>query len=299
LLRWWDMFFWGLAFLSAFGTIMAGGGLLAMAVAYQAPLIAGLVWNVVLVRRDQMGRAGFTPPAGVDRDVLSQVWPGMWRGGLGVGIYLGATLGAGLYYAQIGPVEEVATYLFAMSLMRPMIQFAQVPFYTRLPALAALQAAGDRTTQIKVAQRGMFLSHVLLAATVLAAAVALPVLAWAGGGEVARVPLLLWAVIGLAAYLERIGGMHLQLYSQTNHIVWHWANGGTAILFALFSWLLLPDLGALAFPTGLCLAILIFYMPYSMWHSYRSFTLAFPDFELRTSVLPISMILLLLVAAIR
>jgi len=298
LLRWWEMGFWLLAFLAALGTLVAGGDLITVVVAYQIPLVANLFWNVVLARLDQNGRAGFTVPRSIDRNVVSQVWPGMWRAGMGVGIYLGVTQGAGLYYARIGPAQDVAIYLFAMSLMRPMIQFAQVPFFTKLPRLAALQASGERTTQVEVAQRGMVLSYALLAAMVLVTAGVLPVLAWAGGGEGARVPLLLWAVIGLAAYLERIGGMHLQLYSQTNHILWHWANGGTAFLFVLFSWFLLPGLGSLAFPTALCLAILVFYMPYSMWHSYRSFKLAFPRFELRTSVLPLLMVLVLVMVAL-
>ncbi len=296
LLRWWEMTFWCLATLTALGTILAGGDLIAVVVAYQVPLLASLVWNAVLARRDQDSRAGFTHIDGIDREVFSQVWPGMWRASLGVAIYLGVVQGAGLYYAQIGPTAEVAIYLFAMSLMRPMMQFAQVPFFTKLPRLAVLQATGDRATQVVVAQRGMFLSNALLAAMTIAAAVALPVLAWVGGGEVARVPLLLWAVIGLAAYLERIGAMHLQLYSQSNHIVWHWANGGTALLFIMFAWLLLPHLSALAFPTGLCLAILVFYMPYSMWYSYRAFGLPFPGFELRTSLAPFAVMVLSLAA---
>jgi hypothetical protein len=299
LLRWWEMSFWLLAFLAALGTVLAGGDLIAVVVAYQVPLVVNLVWNAVLARRDQRSRAGFNAPRGIDRNVLSQVWPGMWRAGVGVGVYLGVTQGAGLYYARIGPAQEVGIYLFAMSLMRPMMQFAQVPFFTKLPRLAALQASGDRATQVEVAQRGMVLSYALLAAMILVTAGVLPALAWAGGGEAARVPLLLWAVIGLAAYLERIGGMHLQLYSQTNHILLHWANGGTAILFVLLAWLLLPGLGALAFPTALCLAVLIFYIPYSMWYSYRSFELAFPKFELRTSALPLLAVLLLLIVAIR
>jgi hypothetical protein len=296
LLRWWEMCFWVLAFLTALSMLLSGKGLLAVAAAYQIPLLVGLAWNVILTRRDQVGRKGLVRAGGVDWNVFGQLWPGMWRAGIGVASYLGVTQGAGLYYARIGPADEVAVYLFAMSLMRPMMQFAQVPFITKLPQLAALQAAGNRATQVALARRGMFLSYSLLAGLVLGAAGALPILAWVGGGEGARVPLLLWAVIGLAAYLERIGGMHLQLYSQTNHIVWHWANGGTAILFVLFSSLLLPGLGALAFPTALCLAILIFYMPYSMWHSYRCFTLAFPKFELRTSGGPLLVMVLVLSA---
>lgn len=36
--------------------------------------------------------------------------------------------------------------------------------------------------------------------------------------------------MGLAALVERIGTLHLQLYTTTNHIVWHVANGVTGII---------------------------------------------------------------------
>jgi len=292
LLRWWEAVFWGLATISSLAVLLAGGSLLAVALAYQIPLLGNLFWNALLVRKDQNRRRGFERVGGIDREVLTQVWPGMWRTGLGVALFLGVTQGAGLYYAKIGPAEQVASYLFAMSLMRPMMQFAQVPFITKLPILAEYQVKAERLEQVKLAQRGMLLSHSLLALMVLAAAVVLPVFAKAGGAT--DVPLLLWVAIGVAAYLERIGSMHLQFYSQTNHILLHWANGGAAILFAIFAWFLLPHLGVLAFPLALCLALLLFYVPYSMWHSYQAFGLSFPRYELRTSAVPLLLMLSLL-----
>jgi hypothetical protein len=294
LLRWWEMSFWVLATLMALGVIMAGGGLMDVVLAYQVPLLANLVCNAVLTRHDQRSRDGFIRIKGIDWEVFGQVWPGMWRASLGVAIYLGVVQGAGLYYTRVGSTSEVATYLFAMSLMRPMMQFAQVPFTTKFPRLAELQASGDRNTQVAIARRGMFLSNALLSFMVLVAAAVLPVFAWIGGDEVTNVPLLLWVLIGLAACLERIGAMHLQLYSQTNHIVWHWANGGTALLFVFFVWILLSHMGMFAFPVSLCLAILIFYLPFSMRYSYKHFELPIPSFELGTSVVPLLIILLLL-----
>ena len=298
LLRWWEMAFWAVAVVAVIATVMLGGNLVLVTLAYQIPLLVNLFWNMFLVRKDQDSRCNFVRQKTIDWNVFNDIWPGMWRATLGVFIYLGTTQGAGLYYAQIGSVQDVAIYLFAMSLMRPMMQFAQVPFMTKLPRLAALQASGERGAQRELVQRAMLFSNFLLALMVVSGALFLPLVAWISGGEVARVPLILWAIIGLASFLERVGAMHLQLYSQTNHILWHWANGGASVLFIIFAWALLPYIDMLAIPSALCLAIVLFYMPYAMWLSYRTYGFEFPAFEFKTSIVPCTLISLVVIYSI-
>ncbi len=287
LLRWWEALFWGLAFGFALATLLSGGGLVEVTFAYQSPLIANLALNAWLARKDLRERTSLGHTATTDGSVFRQLWPAMWRSGIGIGAYLGATQGAGLYFARVGDTTEVASYLFAMSLFRPMMQFAQVPFFTKLPELARLQATGNHAKQVTLAERGMIFSNLLLMTMILAAGLTLPLIANISGNPAAVVPALLWGTIGLAAMLERIGAMHLQLYTQTNHIILHWANGGAALLFLGFSWLFLPIFDALSFPAAMCVALVTFYTPYSMWHSYRAFKLPFPWFEFKTSVFPL------------
>lgn len=290
LLRWTEAGYWSLAFLCTVLALWSGAGLLGVVLAYQVPLALGLVWTVHITRRDQADRPGFDANKGFDSDILAQLWPAFWRSGLGVGAFLLVTQGAGLYYARIGEPADVAAYLFAMSLMRPMMQFAQVPFFTKLPRLAELQASGARAEQIQIAQQAMRLSLWLLALMVLGIAAAL----WgmqAFDLSETQVPALLWAVIGLAACAERVGAMHLQLYSTTNHILWHWANGGTSVLFVGLAMLSFEQLGVLAFPMAHLLATAVFYVPFSMIWSYRAFGLPWPGFELRVSVIPLALLL--------
>jgi hypothetical protein len=220
-----------------------------------------------------------------DFDIIAQLWPSVWRTGLGTFLYLGATQGAGLYYATIGTPADVAAYLFATSLIRPIGQFAQVPFFTKLAIFARLQASGERKAQQAIAQRSMLLSYVLHVAMVLMVAVAMPFLTGAQGNGL-QVPLLLWLLIGLSGYLERVGGMHLQLYSSTNHVLVHWANGLTALVFLVFAGGSFTFLGAYAFPVAHCLALCIAFLPIGMINSYRAFNLPFPGFELKTSAVP-------------
>lgn len=61
----------------------------------------------------------------------------------------------------------------------------------------------------------------------------------------------LWAMMGAAFFAERFGAMHIQLYSTTNHIIWHIANGISGTVYLIVSLGLLTILGAYAFPIGI------------------------------------------------
>lgn len=294
LVRWWEATFWALAFAAASAAVSAGAGLLGVALAYQIPLAANIFWNMWLCRKDQSARTGFTRKLGVDRDIIAQLWPSIWRTGVGTFLYLGTTQGVGLYYATIGQPAQVAAFLFAMSIIRPLGQFAQVPFFTKVPVLARLQASGETQAQQVIAERGMRYSYILHAGMVLAVAAMLPLLARMQEDGL-HVPLLLWLLVGLAGYLERIGGMHLQLYSTTNHVLVHWANGLTAIAFIALAAMLFPSLGVNAFPLAQAIALLAAFLPISMVNSYRAYTLPIPSFEFKTSALPLMVLLMAIV----
>lgn len=294
LVRWWEAAFWAAALATAGGAMLGGAGLLGLALAYQIPLAANIFWNMWLCREDQRRRPGFTRRLRADRDIIAQLWPSVWRTGVGAVLYLGTTQGVGLYYATIGQPAQVAAFLFAMSIIRPLGQFAQVPLFTKVPVLARLQASGETQAQQVIAERSMRYSYILHAGMVLAVAALLPLLGRMQEGGL-NVPLLLWLLVGLAGYLERIGGMHLQLYSSTNHILVHWANGVTAIAFIALAAMLFPSLGVNAFPLAQAIALLIAYLPISMLNSYRAYALPMPSFELKTSALPLMVLLMAIV----
>ncbi|SDX55823.1 hypothetical protein [Roseicitreum antarcticum] len=291
LLRWWETAFWVTAFAMALGAVLAGGDMLALALAYQIPLLANLGWNAWLCRRDQAACPGFRRVFRPDFDILAQMWPAIWKTGLGTFLYLGATQGAGLYYATFGAAVDVAAFLFAMSLIRPLGQFAQVPFVTKLPMLARMQASGERGAQQKIVQRSMMLTYILHVVLLLLVAATLPIATGLREDEI-QVPILLWLLIGLAGYVERIGAQHLQLYATTNHVLIHWANGLAAAAYLAFAAIALPILGVYAFPIAQFFALIIVYVPIGAVNSYRAFELRFPAFELKTSAVPLVIVLL-------
>jgi hypothetical protein len=95
-----------------------------------------------------------------------------------------------------------------------------------------------------------------------------------------------WAVMCAAFFVERYGAMHLQLYSLSNHIVWHIANGVTGCLMLAFALLLYPLLGMLAFALAMLMAYAGFYAVYSVAHSRRAYQFNLWTFERAISLPP-------------
>ena len=225
-------------------------------------------------------------PVRADPAVLRVLWPATWRSGVGVFMSQGIVQASGVIFSQVGAPSEVAAYLLALRVMTVVSQFATAPFYSKLPELAKLQMRQQRTTQVALAQRGMRLAHwtCVIGAGVVAL-VAQPLLDQIGS-RTAFVSPVVWALMCLAFFAERFGAMHLQLYSITNHIVWHIANGVAGSLMIGLSLALFPALGLNALPLGMLLAYAGFYCVYSFRKSSRSFGFTLFGFERGVSLLP-------------
>ena len=89
----------------------------------------------------------------------------------------------------------------------------------------------------------------------------------------------IWLLIGFGILLERFGAMHLQIYSTTNHIIWHWLNGLTGLILLVFFVFTLPFVGLYAFPLGYVFAYICFYSWYAPKISYRLLKTTFWKFE--------------------
>jgi len=100
-------------------------------------------------------------------------------------------------------------------------------------------------------------------------------------------PPLLWGLMGFAFFFERYGSMHIQLYSLTNNIIWHKANGVAGFIYILTSYILFPLINIYSFPMGMFIGYIFFYCWYTAYHSYKTFNLKFINFEYKTSFAPL------------
>lgn len=218
--------------------------------------------------------------------ILKALLPAAWRSGLGHLMSLGLIQASGLIFSQLAAAEEAAAYLLALRVMTILMGFSTTPYYSKLPAMGEMYSRGQMPELLAMAQRGMLLSHAVFVAGVIAVLLAIPFWLTQIGSSVAFVPDHVWALMGVAYLVERWGGMHMQLYSLTNHIVWHIANGITGTVMLLTAVALFPHVGVSAMPLAMLLAYSCFYTPYSVFLSQRQYGYSLLRFEQKAIVLP-------------
>lgn len=269
----------------SFLVLMLDGGLLALVVSNQA----WLVFNALRLRRllyathPELRLVPHKPePA-----IMKTLWPAAWRSGVGMLMSNGVVQLSGVLYSQVAPAGEVAAYLLALRIMTVVTQFSSAPFYSKLPTLAEMHARGQRQEQLQLAQRGMALSLWVYVAGAIAVMWGLPWALQFTGSQVSFVSEPFWCLMSFAFLVERVGAMHIQLYSLTNHIVWHIANGVTGVLLIVLAFALYRWQGAIGLPLAMLVVNLGFYSTYAIWHSSRAFNFGALSFQKGTSLGPL------------
>jgi O-antigen/teichoic acid export membrane protein len=286
-----------LSIASSVVVLTAGGGLVALAAATCVWPVAASEWirRLCLAERQSSfsGRIGK-----VDTGILRDIWPAAWRSAVGILMSAGVIQASALLLAQMGTAAELASFLISLRVLQLLVTASQAPFYSKLPRLARLYAQGDRSQQLALASRGMALSYWSYAAGVVGIGVLAPALLRLVDSHAEFVARPLWFFMGVAFFVERYGAMHIQVYSLTNDIIWHKANGIAGAVFLLVLWLGYGRLGLYVFPTGILAGYLGFYSWYAASHSYRVLASAFWPFELRTSAVPAALLLFASVSAV-
>ena len=298
LLRRWEALTSLGAIVTSFVVLLAGGRLLALVIANQSWSLVGVVRNWQLCRLVGQGHFRRFRPAGIDREVFDVAWPSAWRSGLGISFSRGVLHASGLIYAQVAEAAALSAYLLGFRFIQMISELSQAPFYSKVPLLARLRSEGRFDDQLAVARRGMRIAYwTYVTGFVTVGLLAAPVLR-AIGANVPFADARLWALLGAGFFVERYGAMHIQLYSTTNRIIWHVANGVTGSIYLAVSLLLLRPFGVYAFPIGVLAGYLSFYSWYSAMHVYRMFGTSFLAFERSVLLAPATLVLCYVSAAL-
>lgn len=279
------------AIVTSFAVLLCGGGLVALVIANQAWTLVGILRNWQLSRQVAAGTPVEFKPGPTDIAIFDVVWPAAWRSGVGGAFARGMTLASGLIYAQIASAAQLASYLLAFRVIQIINDFSQAPFYSKLPSLTRLRAEGSLTAQLSLAKRGMRLAYWSYLIPFIAVGLGATPALRSIGSRADFVSPDLWSLLGLAFLLERYGAMHLQLYSTTNHIIWHIANGVAGSLYLAVSVAALPHIGVYAFPVAFIVGNGGFYAWYCASHSYRAFGIGL-RFELSSLIPPLILMLI-------
>jgi O-antigen/teichoic acid export membrane protein len=275
--------------------LLLNGSLLALVIASESWVFVRVLRNWWLSRRVHGGRFKTFMGTQLVPQVFKAVWPAAWRSGLGVLMSRGLIEASGLVFAQLGSAAAVASYLIALRVIQTINLYSEAPFYTKLPILARLRAEGRLEQQGEVARKGMQYAFWTFTLGFIAVGVFAKSLLGLIRSNADFVSPLLWATMGLAFFIARYGAMHLQLYSTTNHIIWHIVTAVSGVAYILVSMVLLPYIGVYAFPIGIIVGYVGFHSWYAARHSYRAFALKFWPFEKSTSMIPFLVLLIYLI----
>lgn len=268
LVRRWDTLFNLLSALSCIGLLLVFPNVYVLVLVSQSWLLAAVFRNYQLVHRQFPFLKSAQPDESLSAEIRRNVVPSALKSGVGLLMSQGLIQGSGFVYAQLAAPEALASYLIGLNLIQAIRNFAQAPFYSRLPELATYTGRGDIKCLRDVAQRNMFRVYLIYMVGFFAVALLHGPLFRFIDSSVAFPDPKLWALLGLAFLVDRYGAMHLQLYSTTNHIIWHTLNGITGVLMIGFSVALFPLLGLHALPLGMLLAYLLCYSWYAPYKSY-------------------------------
>ena len=274
------------ATMTSIGVLLAGGGLLSLVIASQAWVVIAAGRDRWLARSVANGRLRQFQSGPLDKELLNQLWPGVWRSGIGVGLGRALVWASGLLVAQVSDAAGVAMYLLALRLVTTLADFSSVPLYSKLPMLSRLRAEGDQDRLLSVVERGMgFGLWLFVAGGAVLGAVGAPLLI-AIGSNAPFVPESLWLLLLVAFFVERYGAFHIQIYTTTNHIIWHVATGVTGTLYIVLALAFLRPLGLYAFPLAILISYASFYSWYAAYHVYKMMPTTFWPLQRKAALGP-------------
>lgn len=266
-----------LALISASLSLVLGLGFLAFVVAFYIwPLVYFYSIRKCFNKKKISVIGGVVEPSSL---VWLVAWPPIWKSGIGMLMSIGLIQASGVIYAQLAPATEVASYMIGLQLIRAISQFSQVPFYVKLPLFSRQYALGQVESILVSASKYMKISYLVYTCGFFVVVFFGEIVFDYIGSQVKLPREDIWALMGAAILVERYGAMHIQLYSLSNNIIWHIANGVTGGLMILLCVLLYPSLAVLAFPVSMLIAYVSFYLWYSVGHSYREFGQTFYGFD--------------------
>ncbi|QMW04582.1 lipopolysaccharide biosynthesis protein [Spirosoma foliorum] len=225
-------------------------------------------------------------------EIRKNVVPSALKSGLGLIMSQGIIQLSGFVYAQLATPAALASYLLGLNLIQAIRNFAQAPFYSRLPELAAYTGKGDIDQLKNVARRNMFRVYLIFSIGFFSVTFLHEPLFKLIHSNIVFPDPRLWGLMGLAFLVDRYGAMHLQVYSTTNHIIWHTLNGITGVLMIGLSIFLYPFMAIYALPVSMLSAYVLCYSWYAPYKSYKFIKTSFFQYEWNT-FLPFILILIL------
>ncbi len=193
------------------------------------------------------------------------IFSSVWKSAIGILMSVGLIHLSGIAAANYLSVADAAMYLLALQLIRAISSFSQAPFYTKIPQLAGYYANNKIVSLNQLAFNAELKSLAFFTLACLLVGLSFPFAEEIFNLNTSLPDAVLWLLLSLGILIERAGAMHIQIYSLTNKIVWHYVNGITGICMIVMFLLFINRLGMIAFPLSLLISYTLFYFPISSY----------------------------------
>ena len=286
LIRRWEMFTSLLSTITAVFVLYFGGRVLGLIMANQFWMLISVIVNRRLARNMDDNRWSEIKKASFSRAVFSEIFPQAWKSALGIIGAYGVVQSSGIIFSRLGEAGEVASYLLALRALTVISNLSGAPFYSKIPTFNMLYSAKRKDDLLKKAHASYWMSLWAFVTLALIIGYSSEFILDFIGSETQFVPSYYWSIIILGVFAERYGALHIQLYTCTNHVIWHKSNGISGMIFIFTSITLFHYLGYYSFALAYIIANIGFYAWYNAMHSYRAYQMSFLKFESYASIAP-------------
>ena len=242
-------------------------------------LLVNLVRNFYLSKRISDNKISSFKSWGSDIPFLKKLFKLAWKNGISAVLSTGLANFTGILYSQLGSTASVNSYLLSLRILNLLRDFSKAPFYSKIPLLTKLRAENNLPKLIAVSKKNMAISNaIFLIGAVLIGSFSYKILRMIGSNA-QLVEYELWLLLSIAFFIHRYGGMHMQLYLTTNHIISHIVDTVSGLLFIIFTLLLFETFELYAFPMSMIVSYLGFHAWVSAKYSLKSINQSFWKFD--------------------
>lgn len=269
--------------------------ILALIIVEKIWLVINLVRNFYLSKRINDNKISSFKSWGSDIPFLKKLFNLAWKNGISGILSIGLTNFTGIIYAQLGSTASVNSYLLSLRVLNLLRDFSKAPFYSKIPLLAKLRAENNLEKLIAISKKNMTLSNaIFLIGATVTGAFSYEILDFIGSNA-QFVEYDLWLLLSIAFFIHRYGGMHMQLYLTTNHVISHIVDTVSGLLFVIFTLLLFKTFELYAFPMAMIGSYLGFHAWVSAKYSLKSINQSLWKFDRLNIVLFLVAVVLLII----
>lgn len=203
------------------------------------------------------------------RKVSRSFYKNSLKSGSGILFSTGLFQSISLVIAKVYSADVSSIYLFLIQIIRSVGSFSQIPFYAKIPSFNRMYQSSSKIVLSESIFKADILSVFLMfiGTVIVAVYIKSPFQLWEP--IIPEEYCFLWLILSSAFILERQSAIKVQIYSLTNHIIWHYLNGITCLVISLLLIFLFPINELNSFPIALILACLFVFYPASVFFASK------------------------------